>query len=284
MARSPLTLLLLLLVALASTTPHYASAQRLSSLLNPADLAALRGLGGAGIADGKRDQETLDAPTVRCVDEDATPGSITLEVCAGESGAPLSVLVEWMNVLAFARNNGWYRGDDERLCRVRLTLPIARDMCRDVVIGGHEMRDMVKREYEEAVKRWRDEEEERKKKWEEEEKRKQEQQHHPKNNDKNDHHPDQQRPVLPAVLGDESCLDALEPDTYYVLRARARGDRAGEAGEEDDGGGKDEGTAKEKHDDGGGGGSLAPSLWSDNAVCATEPEEEEGVQGCATDG
>jgi hypothetical protein len=284
-AASRLVLLIsigLLTITTIPITP--ASAQRL-----PAFLARGAGAGAAAAAAAAAKNSnggiaSLDAPTVDCVDEEATPGSITLEMCAGESGAPYGVTVQWMSVLAFARSNGWLRGDDPRLCRVRLVLPLGRDMCRDVVIGGGEMMEMVEREYQGVVV----------------EKvggggggRKEHQNNNDGDHDKHDddhnsNNNHNNKPVLPAVLGDESCLDALEPDTYYVFRARARGDREEEEEEKkkeekEEKGQEDKGEDEKKkrgHDDRP---RTGPSLWSDpNAVCATAPEEDEPpvVRGC----
>lgn len=274
-ARAPLLLMFLLLIIICTTLTTTASAQRLSALRTPSDIAALRarrdGAEAAAAAalgtNNKPKSLVLDAPELDCVPENATATTITLELCTGESGAPLGVLVEWMDVVAFARNDGWYRGDDERLCRLRLTAPVPRDTCVPVVVGGEAMLaqlDPKPRPYPGGGGEW------------------------DKKHDGEKAHPP---PLLPpdAVLGDEACLGDLRPEMfYYVFRARARGSRdQGAGGEEDEGrhkGGKDEknGVGEE----GGGQGederhhaarpAVEPSLWSRNEVCATLDDEDEG--------
>jgi hypothetical protein len=296
MAKERLSLALVALAvaaALSITALPTASGQRLSGLLTPSDLAALRdeAAGVFGVSrkgdkgGGASPADLLDAPDVACADEKATNVSVTLDVCTGPSGAPFGVVVDWMDVLAFARNNGWFRGDDDRLCRLRLTEPIASGGCRAVMIGGEDMlRQLLRpphhhhgdKEHENGNKKHQG----------------QTKSYDGSDNNHSDdgggkHGGDDDGPAQQpddAVLGAESCLDALEPGTYYVFRARARGDRDAqrrdeggdeegknkdEEGQQDAANKDDEGEEKKRRER-----ATDPSLWSDNAVCETLADGE----------
>lgn len=269
-----LPLLIATILSLAATAPG-ASAQRLSTFLTPSDLATLRGdaaAGGPFAASGARPRLLpLDAPDVDCIDEDATPTSVTLRVRAGASGAPFGFMVEWMDVISFALNNGWYRADDPRLCRLRLTVRVPPGGWVNITVGG----DVMLAELEEANKRLHehehdhDHENDNHNKDDAGEKKKK----------KDDEPPPPPRPLpLPDsdVFGEEACLGPLAPDTAYVFRARARGDRAAarrdEGGHDSNKGDEDDPDRKNRKDDGERG-TTDPSLWSRNVVCATDPEE-----------
>jgi len=60
------------------------------------------------VQDGKSTPTTmLDAPSIGCVPAKATGSSITLNVCAGASGAPAGFSVQWMLKSEYDANGGW---------------------------------------------------------------------------------------------------------------------------------------------------------------------------------
>lgn len=60
------------------------------------------------VQDGKPTSSTmLDAPSLGCVPAKATGSSITLNVCAGASGAPAGFSVQWMLKSEYTANGGW---------------------------------------------------------------------------------------------------------------------------------------------------------------------------------
>jgi hypothetical protein len=267
-AIAPLLPIILLTFLLTATI---ASAQpgRLSAFLTPSDIAALKRGGADPLAASTTGKAPLllDAPAIDCAPENTTSTSAALDVCAGETGAPFGILVEWMNVVAFARNNGWLRANDPRLCRVRLTAPVAPGTCPLVVIGGEAMLgrlDLEPRPYPEYY--YYDKEYE-------------------KSHERGGNHAPPPL-LLPgdAVLGDEACREGLAPDTFYVFRARARGTVDALRKEE---GGKEDEEGKKKKSEGGHGDdprpalpAIEPSLWSDNEVCSTLADVGEGEDGC----
>jgi hypothetical protein len=58
----------------------------------------------------------LDPPIVSCAG--ATPAAITLQVCAGASGAPAGFSLQWMTLDAYVANGeAWLPSDDPGLCK-----------------------------------------------------------------------------------------------------------------------------------------------------------------------
>src|SRR5439155_24156690 len=58
----------------------------------------------AGVAQaGPPPSCTLDAPTVTCISQ--TASSITLQICAGASGAPAGISIHWSTCAQYAGNN-----------------------------------------------------------------------------------------------------------------------------------------------------------------------------------
>ncbi|HEX7877953.1 MAG TPA: hypothetical protein VF720_01010 [Candidatus Eisenbacteria bacterium] len=64
--------------------------------------------------------DPYDAPSISCVS--ATENSLTLKLCAGNSGAPAGLTIHWMTLEAYEANgNTWFSSDDPRLCKISLS-------------------------------------------------------------------------------------------------------------------------------------------------------------------
>src|SRR5215218_3985391 len=57
----------------------------------------------------------MDTPAISCAG--STQASISLQVCAGASGAPAGFSIQWMTLADFTTNGGWFLSDDARLCK-----------------------------------------------------------------------------------------------------------------------------------------------------------------------
>lgn len=80
----------------------------------------------------------LSKPSVVC--DLATPTTITLQYCAGPSGAPSGFTVTWMTQPDFYANNGTYYDDsDPRLCVINFTgakYNLAPNQCISITVGA----------------------------------------------------------------------------------------------------------------------------------------------------
>jgi hypothetical protein len=83
---------------------------------------------------------TLDQPTLECVG--STPSSITLRVCAGASGAPAGISIQW-KLLSDWQVNGWSSGAGDSYSAISLSgncgqgsgrWDLAANECQDVTI------------------------------------------------------------------------------------------------------------------------------------------------------
>ncbi len=89
--------------------------------------------------------DPYDPPTISCVSSGLN--EITLKICAGASGAPAGVTVQWMTVADFDANGGWFDSDDPRLCKLSLSgqpslqhpgasrWELMAGECEDIIIG-----------------------------------------------------------------------------------------------------------------------------------------------------
>jgi hypothetical protein len=57
----------------------------------------------------------MDTPVISCAG--STQASISLQVCAGASGAPAGFSIQWMTLADFTANGGWFLSEDPRLCK-----------------------------------------------------------------------------------------------------------------------------------------------------------------------
>jgi len=77
---------------------------------------ALTGLWLAPVESAFAQKGALNPPEISCYS--ATKSAITLEVCAGASGAPAGFSVQWMTLAEYEANGEtWYLSDDARLCK-----------------------------------------------------------------------------------------------------------------------------------------------------------------------
>ena len=68
---------------------------------------------------GPPPQCTLDVPTVTCVG--STPSSITLHICAGASGAPAGISIQWETCADFDANGGAFDSGDGSYAAISLS-------------------------------------------------------------------------------------------------------------------------------------------------------------------
>jgi hypothetical protein len=106
------------------------------SLLVACTAVALVGVAHAGPPPGC----TLDAPIITCVS--STPTSITLRVCAGPSGAPAGISIQWKTCADFAAN-GWSSGVGDSYTSISLSgqcptsnWDLGPNECRNVTINA----------------------------------------------------------------------------------------------------------------------------------------------------
>lgn len=104
-------------------------------------LAGVILLAGLYTAFAGKKTATFDTPAIYC--SGATETSITLNICAGPSGAPAGFSVQWMSVVDFLANNSvWYASDDPRLCKASFSgnanasrYNLVPNECTSIVIG-----------------------------------------------------------------------------------------------------------------------------------------------------
>ena len=106
---------------------------------------ACLGLGVAGLFFGSGikaagPKPKLSVPVLAC--DASTPASITLQVCAGATGAPAGFSLQWMTAADFAANGGWFTSEDPRLCKASFSgnasgsrYDLAANACVTIEVG-----------------------------------------------------------------------------------------------------------------------------------------------------
>ena len=94
------------------------------------------------LAGGPPPQCTLNVPTISCVS--ATPSSITLHICAGPSGAPAGISIQWETCADFNANGGKFDSGDGSYAAISLSgncptsnWDLGPNQCRDIVINAN---------------------------------------------------------------------------------------------------------------------------------------------------
>jgi hypothetical protein len=87
-------------------------------------------------------QCTLDVPTITCVS--STPSSITIRVCAGASGAPAGISIQWETCADFNANGGNFNSGDGSYAAISLSgncptsnWDLGPNLCRDITINAN---------------------------------------------------------------------------------------------------------------------------------------------------